>query len=170
MTEMSQQKEKPSFGVHTNIRICVRLFCCTVVDEWRRQNTDVKLMLYCFITKNKLVFANVCSEPRECLVTDNKVFFKVWPCWPQRCFERPQLLYPNSVYFDGGSKASFYCIFEIPLEKWRDRSAVKEHWPPQVQANFWGCEGILPGFSQTCPKNTSKKVTSKKINSSAIIF
>jgi len=27
---------------------------------------------------------------------------------------------------------------------------------------FWGCEGIFPGLSETCSKNTSKNVTSKK--------
>ena len=31
----------------------------------------------------------------------------------------------------------------------------------QEQANFWGCEGFLLEFSQTCPKKLYKKVTSK---------
>jgi len=32
------------------------------------------------------------------------------------------------------------------------------------QANYWGCEEFLPKFSQTCLKNTQRKMTSKKYN------
>jgi len=32
----------------------------------------------------------------------------------------------------------------------------------QEQANFWGREGFLPRFLQTCPKKPPKKMPSKK--------
>ena len=38
------------------------------------------------------------------------------------------------------------------------------------QANFWGCEGFLPKFHQTCPKNTPKKMTSKTQNVCTLIL
>jgi len=44
------------------------------------------------------------------------------------------------------------------VSSWRD--ATTHRWE---QANFWGCEGFLPEFSQTCPKKTPKNDLKRKV-------
>jgi len=114
-----------------------------ILRGWRTHELTLKFS--CFLSKllwiakkfwKSLTFVCFYIETfcRRSDLFDTAVFaskvFEVWSCRPRRHFEKPQLFYPNTevvakrglVYFDGGSKASFFCILRDRWKNWSFRS------------------------------------------------